>query len=494
MSLRLKLTLTYSLLVAGILAALGITLYVTMQQTLFAEMDQRLRVRSDEVQYALWPGANNPTLADLTPDKLDLSPLADIDAPELFVQVVGLDGTVLGTSSTLKGRDLPVDQASFASAAHAVPAFADIDIPGHRGVRVLSAPVFVKGKVAAVLQVSQSRASLKDTLNGLRDLLLLLGIVALLVSAFVGWFVAHRGLRPLSTISREAVDIAKRRDFSRRLKLKSGRDEVSQLAATIDHLLATVDETLRSHRDFVADTSHELRNPLLAIQTNLDVIDRVADAEARAECLREAKNQLGRMSRLVSDLLLLAQVERGLVIELRPVDMRQLLQSVADEARRRANGQTIELSAAEPAEILGDAERLRQILSNLIDNAFKHTPANGSIRLGLVRRADVVEVTVEDTGQGIAPEDLPYIFDRGYRVNPSESGPGANYGLGLTIVRHLTAAHGGRVTVQSELGRGSCFTVTLPRKGGVAASATMGAGLGISSVRQPAASLVDYAG
>src|SRR5207247_780931 len=138
-----------------------------------------------------------------------------------------------------------------------------------------------------------------------------LGAAALLVAGAGSWFVAYRGLRPLAVVSSRAADIAARRDFSQRLGFDDRRDEVGRLASTVDHLLATVDETLRTHREFVADTSHELRNPLLAIRTNLDLMDRLPTAEARQECVFEAREQVERMSRLVSDLLLLAQVERG---------------------------------------------------------------------------------------------------------------------------------------------------------------------------------------
>src|SRR5581483_7524196 len=154
-----------------------------------------------------------------------------------------------------------------------------------------------------------------------RILLFALGLGAVLIAGSVGWLVAHRGLRLLNAISKQATTIAAQRDFSRRLAVTGPTDEVVRLAQTIDHLLATVNDTLRAHRDFVADTSHELRNPLLALHTNLDLLDRVASPEAREECLIEAREQVERMSRLVSDLLLLAQVEAGQVIERKPVDL-----------------------------------------------------------------------------------------------------------------------------------------------------------------------------
>jgi len=458
-SLRLRLTLTYVGLTALAFALFGAVLYVTMQRALVSEIDRRLQLRSDEVQLALWPDPDAPTVADLSPTKLDLSPLANLDAPRLYVQVVSLRGQVLALSDSLKGVALPIDEANFPAVVQGHQVHHDISVPGYPPIRVLSDPVTVKSHVAAVLQVSASLQPLNETMSKLRGLLLLLGGVVLGLSALAGWFVARHGLQPLAVISGEAVDIAAKRDFGRRLPLAARRDEVGQLARTIDQLLETVDGTLRSHREFLADTSHELRNPLLAARTNLELFERVPDAEGRDECIREAGQQLERMSRLISDLLLLAQVEIGLVIERRQVDLAALVQRTAHEAEQQPAGRHIHIEHVDPAGMLGDEGRLQQILMNLLDNAVKHTAPDGQISVNLERLGAAARLMVRDTGEGIAPEHLPHIFERGYRV--SRRGPGS-YGFGLAIVKQLAEAHSGHVEVESEAGRGSCFSVWLP--------------------------------
>ncbi|HEU0168157.1 MAG TPA: HAMP domain-containing sensor histidine kinase, partial [Chloroflexota bacterium] len=208
--------------------------------------------------------------------------------------------------------------------------------------------------------------------------------------------------------------------------------------------------------------SHELRNPLLAIRMNLDLLGRVPSAAAREECLHEARQQVERMSRLVADLLLLAQVERGLVIERTPVELADVAARAAREAQLRAMGQTIRLRIRAHVFTLGDEDRLLQVLLNLLDNAIKHTPAGGTIELGLDTADGQPRLWVEDNGAGIPAEHLPRIFDRAYRINPSEPGPHASYGLGLAIVKYLTEAHGGRVSVTSQPGQGARFEVRLP--------------------------------
>ncbi|MGH2365047.1 MAG: ATP-binding protein [Chloroflexota bacterium] len=459
MSLRLRLTLTYLALLALALAAFATFLYFTMQRQILDDIDRQLTLRSDEVQLALWPNPQAPTLADLSPTKLDLSPLANLNAPSLYVQVVSLNRHVLATSSTLNGVALPIDQANFASVVAGKQAFNDVIAPGYPPIRVLSDPIIVKGKVGAILQVSQPLALLTQTLRGLRTLLLLLGLGVLAVAGGAGWFVAYHGLRPLGAMSRQAAGIAAQRNFSRRLGTGSRPDEVGQLARTINQLLATVDETLSRHRDFVADTSHELRNPLLAIRTNLELMDRVPDAAGREECVRESRQQVERMSRLVSDLLLLAQVEAGLVVERRPVELASLVTATIHELEAPAGGPSVTAERLDAVRVLGDEGRLRQILTNLLSNALKHTPPSGHITVRVEEQPRGALLTVQDTGEGIAAEDLPNVFERGFRA---KSGGGGSYGLGLAIVKHLAEAHGGNVAVQSELGAGSCFSVWLP--------------------------------
>ncbi|HEY7067515.1 MAG TPA: ATP-binding protein [Chloroflexota bacterium] len=462
MSLRLRLTLTYSVLVALILGIFGTVLYASMRQNLEAEMDRRLQIRASQVELTIWPGTRSLTADDLTAAKLDLSPLADLDAPNIYVQVLDRAGQVIVTSDSLRGGALPVDAAAFAAALAGQRALSNVVAENDRAIRTLSVPITVDTNVVGVLEVGQSREPLQDIMRGLRDLLLWLGAGALLIAALLGWLVAHRGLRALRTISAEAATIAARRDFGRRLHLGARPDEIGQLARTIDTLLAEVEDTLRTHREFVADTSHELRNPLLAIRTNIELLDRLTDRQQRAECRREAREQIERMSRLVADLLLLARVETGELVERRPVQLTVLLERVAREAAERATGQLVRLDVQEPIECLGDEDRLLQIVTNLVDNALHHTPPAGTITLSARQHDGWARITVQDTGEGIAPEHLSHVFERFYRADKARSRASGGSGLGLAIVKHLAEAHGGWVAAESAPGQGSRFTVRLP--------------------------------
>ncbi|MHB8574212.1 MAG: sensor histidine kinase, partial [Dehalococcoidia bacterium] len=238
-------------------------------------------------------------------------------------------------------------------------------------------------------------------------------------------------------------------------------DEIGQLSHTINGLLATVDSVLRTHREFVADTSHELRNPLLAIRTNLDLLDRVPDATGRAECLREAREQVARISRLAEDLLLLARAESGQLVEQKSVALAPLVERIAREAAQQAGGRRVEVAPAMPVEIIGDEGRLAQVLTNLTTNAVQHTPSDGTITLSVDHIDGWARLRVADTGEGIPPDDVPHVFERFYQVRrPGRGARGT--GLGLAIVDHLVRAHGGSVALVSTPGEGSCFTVWLP--------------------------------
>jgi signal transduction histidine kinase len=464
MSLRLRLTLAYTALVACMVVVFSFVLLITMRDALHAEMDRRLQIRASQVQLTIWPGTTSLTADDLTTTGLDLSPLAALNAPNIYVQVFSSDGRVVTSSDNLKGIVLPAKRESLEAALAGRTVLSDVQGDDDVIIRTLNTPIMVGSNIVGVLQVGQSRQPLRDTLGRLQTQLQVTGAILLLAAGLIGWFVGHRGLRALSMISSRASAITTQRDFSQRLQIADRHDEVGDLARTIDNLLATVDSTLQAHKAFLADTTHELRNPLLAIRTNLDLLDRVEDPEEIAECVTEARQQVERMSRLVSDLLILARLDAGEVIELQTVPLHRLLERVWQEAERRAAGRHLTISHAEPVEVLGDPTRLTQVLSNLIDNALNHTPPGQAITLELWRQDTWARLAVADTGEGIGSEHLPRIFERFYRAPGSRSVDGGT-GLGLAIVKHLTEVHGGRVVAESTLGEGSRFTVWLPAIG-----------------------------
>jgi two-component system OmpR family sensor kinase len=331
-------------------------------------------------------------------------------------------------------------------------------------LRVLSRPIVLAGRLAGTVQVAQSQAETDDALLATRRVLLIVSISLLLFAAVGGAFLARTALRPIKAITRTTQQITQAQDLSQRIPVTVPNDELGRLTETINGMLARLEELFQTQQRLVADVSHELRTPLTTIQGNLDLLRRGAadDPETRTSTLQAISDETTRMRRIVNDLLLLAQADAGLKLYRQPVEMDTLLLEVYRQAQVMAKGVAVRLGAEDQALVLGDADRLRQVLLNLVDNALKHTTAGGGeVTLTLRRAAGWVQVGVEDNGAGIAPEDLPHIFERFYRADRSRSHHGGS-GLGLAIAKWVAQAHGGRIEVESRVGKGSTFTLWLP--------------------------------
>ena len=305
------------------------------------------------------------------------------------------------------------------------------------------------------------------------------GISAAAVGTLIVWLLSRRTLAPLQSLGAAARRLG-RGDLSQRAET-TGPTEIRELAHSFNVMAEGLEEAERQRRNLTADVAHELRTPLSNIQGYLEAIkDGLVDPTP--ETIDTIHEQALHLSRLVEDLRLLAQVEAGaLQLNLSPVKVDELLQSSVEAVRPRADAKGVNLSLDVDASLPTlnlDATRISQVIGNLLENAITHTPEGGRVTVSarVLRQAqderggvevderEVVEVTVADTGPGIAPEELSRIFDRFYRADPSRDRSTGGAGLGLTIARRLVEAHGGAVEAQSELGRGSRFILRLPAR------------------------------
>ncbi len=238
-------------------------------------------------------------------------------------------------------------------------------------------------------------------------------------------------------------------------------DEIGQLATTFDHMIERLDRSFKSQKHFVADASHELRSPLTVIRGNLDLLKRNLDEAERQESLRALEAETARMAKIVNHLLLLTEIDSGQLKQQKIVPLKEILKGEVERARLLAGNRKIIIRRSEDLTVRGDAQSLKQLLGNLIDNAIRYTPEDGTIAISLFRDGDWACFEVGDTGIGIAPEHLPHIFDRFYRVDMARSRSRGGAGLGLALVKEITERHGGKVKVTSEPGKGSIFTVWL---------------------------------
>lgn len=285
-----------------------------------------------------------------------------------------------------------------------------------------------------------------------------------LISLGVGWVVSGVMLRPIHRITSVARHISAT-DLSERIDLGGPHDELRELADTFDDMLGRIDDAFESQRHFIHEASHELRNPLAVIRTNLEVTlaDPGADAAEYRETLEVVQRSTERMSRLVDDLLVYAR-KGQLSLERHTIDAAELVDGLAQEFRAPAEARGIRLvDAASPGLwVDGDRHALRQAVANLLANAVRLAPAGTEVRLRAGREGPWVWISVEDQGPGIAAEDQERVFQRFWRGDPSEGRTEGRSGLGLTIVRQVAEAHGGEVRLVSEPGHGAAFALWLP--------------------------------
>jgi signal transduction histidine kinase len=247
---------------------------------------------------------------------------------------------------------------------------------------------------------------------------------------------------------------------------------VGQLATTFNGMLNELQEahqqteqTLQQQRRFVADASHELRTPLTTIRGNLGLLKRrppIAADDERA-VVDDMVEETDRLIRLTNDLLTLARSDAGRALRHDPVPIVPLSDDICRQARLLAEQRTIACEDVPEVSVLGDQDAIKQVLLILLDNALKYTPAGGTITIGAEKTDRAVNIRIADTGPGIAPDDLPHIFERFYRSDESRTGAGA--GLGLAIAKELIEAQQGKISVASEVGKGSTFIVMLPVAG-----------------------------
>jgi len=287
-------------------------------------------------------------------------------------------------------------------------------------------------------------------------------------SMLIGWYVSGLVLRPIGRITSVARDI-QATDLSRRIELGGPADELRDLGDTFDQMLDRLDQAFEDQRQFIQETSHELRNPLAVIRTNLDVV--LNDPKANLEEFRfsgEVANRAAvRMSALVDDLLLLAHHERR-DVDREPIFLSQVVSETIEDfsAFAKKNNVSLTLEMSSEIKVIGDAAALRRALANLLSNAIRITgseKSGGQIKVVGGQDADQVWVSVEDNGPGLSTEDIERVFQRFWKGNVSEAKESGRSGLGLAIVRQIVEGHGGQVTVRSQLGNGATFTIWLPR-------------------------------
>jgi len=307
-------------------------------------------------------------------------------------------------------------------------------------------------------------------LEQLLTTILIAFVVGVIPAILVGRWIAERALEPVDRMITEVREITDGRSLHRRLPVPLAQDELARLAATLNQMMTRLERSFAALRRFTADASHELKTPLTVVRAGVErAITRPDTAPETLAALEETLQEVNRMTELLDSLLTLARADEGRAeLHREPVDLRQILEEAGETGELLAEhaGVGIEIRLpAEPVVVSVDRSRVRQLALNLIENAVKYTPRGGQVSVELGSSNGRAVFTVADTGIGIAPGDLPHVFDRFWRADSARTRTSerAGTGLGLAICKWIAEAHGGTIEVQSRPGRGTTFTVGLPR-------------------------------
>jgi len=460
MSIRLRLTLLYTAILALTLASLGAVLYGIQfrsmrfsSEEMLAGFATRMIEFRKEGDRAYWD-APPPRPPGMSPDEE-----RRFSSPVMYLQVTDKEEVTLYRSDDLEDIDLPLSQAGQEAMERGESWTEAAEIENER-LLIHSAPVVIDGEIVEIIQVAQSLAEQDQYLGTMRRNLLIGSGLAVIVAFGTGWVLSGAVLRPIHDITETARAIGANQDLSQRVEHAGPNDELGHLATTFNTMLSELEFAYRQQQQFVADVSHELRTPLTTLRGNLELLRKdppIGSAE-QEENLSDMVEESERLSRLVNNLLILARTDARQLLRRDPVVIRPLIQEVCRHARLLDPTRSITCDPLPDAVASGDPDALKQILLILIDNALKHTP--GPITVTADAGDTSAAIRIQDSGPGIAPDVLPHLFERFYRGQAAADDTGV--GLGLAIAKALVEAQEGMITVESEVERGSVFTVTVP--------------------------------
>jgi heavy metal sensor kinase len=468
-SFRSQIRLSALLLIVALLVTFSVLLYSGLSVILHRYQDARLLAFGEnwaefieETNEVLPESLHRPALSDQR--ETDNEENREMREVARSLLILSPDGTVVWKGASAQTRPL-LPEALRAKVLRGETVYDTIEIAKAPPVRRISVPVMRNGMVRYILQAETSMRFVQHTL---RQLLALLAVIAVLTLglAWVGsrWL-ADEALTPVETLSATAERISET-SLKTRVSLDAPYAEFQRLAHVFNAMLERLQNVFESQRRFIANAAHELKTPLTVIMGSLEVTLRKArSAEEYREVLIGNLGQVERLIALTRSLLTMVQfVGVRPPLHRAPLELEPLVKDLIGELAMLADNRqvTLALDARPTLPVQGDEGWLRHILINLLDNALRHTPPGGTVTVCIEEVGNTVVIAVKDTGVGIAPEHLPHLFERFYRVESARDRESGGVGLGLAIVKEIAEAHEGTVRVASEVGKGSVFTVTLP--------------------------------
>lgn len=454
LSIRTRLSLVFTGLSAALLILFGWTVYTLMASNLERELREDTQHDLTQVLGEFKKLPWEKFLVELDEESEEFS---------LTIQVVDNEGRSTYRTTGIAEWDWPVDKNVAARAAKG-RIWSDAQI-GDQDHLVLSLPLFPPGRPHHILQIANSRADKERILNQLIACVNIGTLIVIAAVAFAGHYFSKHALAPVEDI-REAADHITASNLTERLTYDGPPDELMRLTSTLNGLLNRVQEALERLQRFVADASHELRIPLTGLRGTIEIaLRRDRSPEEYKQALETALSESEHMSEMVSELLMLARGDAGAEkIEKTTVALRAFMENLTEEANAlNAEGRVqIECAPVPDLSALFDEAKIYHALINLLENAIKYNKPGGRVALAVRHESDHITFDVSDTGIGLADADKKRIFERFYRVDRARSRQSGGTGLGLSIASQIARAHGGSLTVESRLGEGSTFRLTIP--------------------------------
>ncbi|WP_442601570.1 sensor histidine kinase [Paenibacillus sp. KN14-4R] len=484
MSLRLRLTLWYSSILAITLLIFGMGLYLFLNYYISAVVEKSLIESTAKMAQHLSYNYNLKKMETEVELRYNFKDIREID--KLF-QVYNLSTKRYSLSPVLLESDqkLPVTDDDIKRIQQGEQFSKKVTLAGNV-LYVYYTPLPLLDEMGRPAAVLQSAVVSPFDLVALKNILFTLGGISILLAASIGMFLSRKALKPIDQVIKTTNEIGTGTDLNKRIPYEGPRDEVGRLVETINGMLgrldtmySELDEAYRAQRRFVSDASHELRTPLTTIRGNVDLLEKMwksmqnpeqtdgLDSEERVsmslEAMQDIAGEAQRMSRLVNDLLALARADAGFQMEMKHIELKPLLDEVARRAQmlpRTAEWHTSSFEEAQDIYIKGNRDYLQQLLFIFIENAFKYTE-EGVVSFEVQQHNDQIGICIADTGMGMDKEEVPLIFDRFYRADVSR-GVTAGTGLGLSIAKWIIDEHQGSIEVLTRKNEGSTFVVWLP--------------------------------
>ncbi len=478
-SLRFKLTLWYVFILGILLVSFSSFLYLSLSRSLHRDVDDKLKSLAEMIASEVSAPLSHFGFDPAFEATMNLKPVGK------FIQVLDESGRIGRKSDNLKNVQLPISLHALRNASMGVITYETNRSVGNAPLRIITYPVTEQNQVTKIIQVASSLEVVEDALNTLMILLLITVPSVLVIASLGGQFLANKALKPVDRVTQAARMITSQ-NLNQRIQTLKVKDEISRLIDTFNDMISRLDQSFRQIKQFTTDASHELKTPLTILKGEVEVALRKRREPHEYEQILESNlEEINRMSKIVEDLLLLSKVDIGEIrLKREDIPLNRLLWGIAEQMKILAQPKNIRIEIVDrPPEtngdihIHGDPLRIRELFINLIENGIKYTEEGGHILITLTQEVNepsdslhpseiktngFAKITIQDTGIGIAKEDQERIFNRFFRVDKARSREQGGSGLGLSICKWIVEAHEGKISVESEPGKGSAFTVRLP--------------------------------